>query len=159
VVWRDPSGAVSARTAWAVIALPLLPVLVPLGVLLAVRPPVRRRVAPLLAVGVATAVGLGLGLASEPVAAQMRGHTLGYGLGLPGAPLLIAGYLLATVGSLLVSGDRVLRLLGVAVAVGAGLCAVLWRLEFISAWCAFAAVVSVMLLWWVRDRIDAQIPI
>jgi hypothetical protein len=159
VVWRDPSGAVSARIAWAVIALPVLPVLVPLGVLLAVRPPVRRRVAPLLAVGVATAVGLGAGLAYEPVTAQVRGHTLGYGLGLPGAPLLIAGYLLATVGSLLVSGDRVLRLLGVVVAVGAALCAALWRLEFISTWCAFAAVVSVMMLWWVRDRMGGQVPI
>jgi hypothetical protein len=63
------------------------------------------------------------------------------------------------VGSLLVSGDRVLRLLGVVVAVGAALCAALWRLEFISTWCAFAAVVSVMMLWWVRDRMGRQVPI
>jgi hypothetical protein len=151
-VWRDPSGAACARTAWAVIALPALPVLVPLGVLLAVRPPARRRVAPLFGVGVVTAAGLGAGLAAAAVTADVRGHTLGYGIGLPAAPLLIAGYLLATVGSLLVSGDRVLRLLGLVVAVGAALCGTLWRLEFISTWCLFAAVVSVMLLWWVRKR-------
>jgi hypothetical protein len=45
------------------------------------------------------------------------------------------------------------------VAVGAALCAALWRLEFISTWCAFAAVVSVMMLWWVRDRMGGQVPI
>lgn len=64
VVWHDASGAVSARIAWAVTALSVLPVLMPLGV--------------------ATAVGLGAGLAYEPVTAQVRGHTLGYGPGLPG---------------------------------------------------------------------------
>jgi hypothetical protein len=60
---------------------------------------------------------------------------------------------------LLVGGDRVPRLLGLVVAVGAALCAALWRLEFISAWCAFAAVVSVMMLWCVRDRMGGQVPI
>lgn len=152
LVWRDPSGAAAARTAWAVIALPLLPVLVPLGVLLAARPPARRRVVPLLAVGAATAAALCAGLAAEPVTAHVRGHALGYGIGLPAAPLLIAGYLVATVGSLLAGGDRVLRLLGVVVAIGAAVCVALWRLEFVSTWCAFAAVVSVVLLWWVRGR-------
>jgi hypothetical protein len=162
VVWRGELGevtegtAAAARIAWAVIALPVLPVLLPFGVLLAVAPPVRRRVVPFCVVGVATAAVLGVALASEPVGAQVRGHTLGYGVGLPisagVAPPLIAGYLVATVGSLLVSGDRLLRMLGTVVAVGAALCAVLWRLEFISTWCAFAAVVSGGLLAWVRTR-------
>jgi hypothetical protein len=162
VVWRDGSGAAAARTAWAVIALPVLPVLVPVGVLCAAAAPVRRRVVPLCVVGAATAAGLGAGLASRPVTAEVRGHTLGYGVGLPGgiaSALLIAGYLVATVGSLLVGGDRVLRLLGAAVAVGAASCVALWRLEFISTWCAVAAVVSGVLLWWVRDRMRGQVPI
>jgi hypothetical protein len=167
VVWRGELGevaegtAAAARTAWAVIALPVLPVLLPFGVLLAVAPSVRRRVVPFCVVGLATAAVLGFAVASEPVAAQARGHTLGYGIGLPGgagvAPPLIAGYLVATVGSLLVSGDRLLRLLGTVVAVGAALCVVLWKLEFISTWCAFAAVVSGGLLAWVRTRMRGQV--
>jgi hypothetical protein len=64
--------------------------------------------------------------------------------------LLVAGYLLATVGSLLLSGDRGLVLLGVLMGAGALICWVLWELEFVSTWCAFAAVCSVALLVWVR---------
>lgn len=160
VVWGGGRGSGVARTVWAVVALSVLPALVPLGVLLVVAPPLRARVAPFCLAGLVAAAVLAAGPASGPVTAEVRGHTLGYGVGLPGGvagPLLIAGYLVATVGALLAGGDRLLRLLGVVVAVGAVLCAALWRLEFISTWCAFAAVVSGVLLAWVRDRMREQI--
>src|SRR6266404_6470737 len=57
VVWRGVDGQVSAgaaetaRTAWAVIALPTLPVLLPLAVVLAAPARVPRRVLVLLVVG------------------------------------------------------------------------------------------------------------
>lgn len=100
-----------------------------------------------------TATSPASSLATRPVTAEIHGHTLGHVLDLPHSELLVVGYLVATVGSLLLSGDRLLRLLGVLVAVGAvgaGVCAALWRLEFVSTWCAFAAVCSVVLL--VRAR-------
>ncbi|MFD9074907.1 DUF6629 family protein, partial [Streptomyces lasiicapitis] len=78
--------------------------------------------------------------------------TVGYSLGLPQAELIGVGYLIATIGSLLLSGDRGLVLFGVLVAVGAAVSVVLWRQEYISTWCAFAAVCSVVLLLWVRKR-------
>src|SRR5260221_4318212 len=62
-VWRGQDGTVSAatastaRTLWAVIAFPLLPLLVPWAVLLASSPAaqqVRRRLQALTAIGVAT---------------------------------------------------------------------------------------------------------
>ncbi|MFF2787276.1 DUF6629 family protein [Streptomyces sp. NPDC058049] len=37
-------------------------------------------------------------------------------------------------------GDRRLRTLGVVPAAGAPACSALWRLEFASTWCTFAAV-------------------
>jgi hypothetical protein len=77
---------------------------------------------------------------------------MGYSIGLSHTPLLIAGYLLATVGSLLLSGDRRLFVLGVLVGAGAAVCSALWRLEFVSTWCALAALCSVVLLGWVRSR-------
>ncbi|WP_327365710.1 DUF6629 family protein [Streptomyces sp. NBC_01217] len=152
VIWRSGGGTGPATIAWAVIALPLLPLWVPLGVLCAAPPHARRRLLVPLAAGVATAVALAHCLATRTVTAEIRGHTLGYVLGLPRSGLLVGGYLLATVGSLLLSGDRLLRRLGVLVAVGAAACAALWRLEFISTWCAFAAVCSVVLLGWTRRR-------
>ncbi|MFJ1677201.1 DUF6629 family protein [Streptomyces sp. NPDC088251] len=152
VIWGSGGGAGPATLAWAVIALPLLPLWVPLGVLCAAPPNARRRLSVPLAAGIATAVLLAYALATRSVTAGIRGHTLGYVLDLPHSGLLVGGYLLATVGSLLLSGDRLLRWLGVLVAAGAAVCAALWRLEFISTWCAFAAVCSVVLLGWVSRR-------
>ncbi|MFE7626712.1 DUF6629 family protein [Streptomyces sp. NPDC057509] len=147
-VWHADGGSGPATVAWAVIALPLLPLWVPLGVLCAAPAHARRRLAVPLVFGAATSAFLAYALATRTVTAQVRGHTLGYALDLPHPPLLVAGYLLATIGSLLLSGDRGLVLLGVLVAGGAAVCAALWRLEFISTWCAFAAVCSVVLLGW-----------
>ncbi|MEU3688582.1 DUF6629 family protein [Streptomyces narbonensis] len=151
-VWRSGGGAGAATLAWAVIALPLLPVWVPAGVLTAARPADRRRLLVPLAAGLATAAVLAYHLAARPVTAEVRGHTLGYVVDLPHAALLLAGYLLATVGALLLARDRILRLLGLLTGAGAVVCALLWRTEFVSTWCALAAVASLVLLAWVRSR-------
>ncbi|AJF69249.1 DUF6629 family protein [Streptomyces vietnamensis] len=195
-VWHAGGGTGPATLAWAVIALPLLPLWVPLGVLTAARPATRpRRSVPLtvagprflvppavarprllvppaanrsrllvpsaadrlrllvpLAVGLATASVLAYRLATRPVSAETRGHTLGYTVDLPYAPLVLAGYLLATIGALLLARDRLLRILGLVTGAGAAVCALLWRTEFVSTWCALAAVASLLLLVWVRRR-------
>ncbi|MFF1921975.1 DUF6629 family protein [Streptomyces sp. NPDC058221] len=151
-VWHANGGTGPATVAWAVIALPVLALWVPLGVWCAAPSHARRWLVLPLVAGAATSAALGYGLAVRPVAAQIRGHTLGYVLDLPRPGLLVAGYLVATVGSLLLSGDRWLRWLGVLAGVGAAVCAALWRLEFISTWCAFAAVCSVVLLGWSGRR-------
>ncbi|GAA2786107.1 DUF6629 family protein [Kitasatospora aburaviensis] len=144
-----------ARTAWAVIALPLLPVLVPAGVWCAVREPARRRrLLPFVLLGLLVAAPLAVAVATHPVGAAEHGHTLTYAVGLPHPGLLLTGYLLATVGSLLLSGDRRLRHLGLLTGVGAAVCALLWRLAFVSTWCALAALASVLLLRWTATPPD-----
>lgn len=86
VVWRSGGGSGPATLAWAVIALPLPPVWVPLGVLLAAPARVRRRlVVPALA-GFVTAAALAYCLATRTVTADVRGHTVGYALDVPYAP-------------------------------------------------------------------------
>ncbi|WP_420031687.1 DUF6629 family protein [Streptomyces sp. cg28] len=150
LIWNDGGGTGPATVAWAVIALPLLPLWVPVGVVWAAPHHARRRLALPLASGVVTSAVLAYVLATSTVTAEVRGHTMGYAIGLPHAPWLLAGYLLATIGSLLLSGEAGLVLLGVLAGVGAGVCAALWRWEFISTWCAFAAVCSVVLYGWLR---------
>ncbi|MFF6780550.1 DUF6629 family protein [Streptomyces sp. NPDC012510] len=158
VVWSSDGGGGPATVAWVVIALPLLAVWVPAGVLCAAPPHARTRLVVLLAVGVMTAVPLAHGLVTGPVTAEIRGRTVGYAIDLSHPLLLVAGYLLATVGSLILSGDRRLTLFGILAAAGALVCWTLWRLEFISTWCAFAALCSVVLLGWVRARPTAASP-
>lgn len=151
-VWHTGGGTGAATLAWAVIALPVLALWVPVGVWCAVPRRARRRVAWVAAVGILTAAFLAYGLATHPVRAEIRGHTMAYVIGLPQAPLLVAGYLVATVGALLLSGDRRLTALGVLAGTGALVCWLLWRLEFVSTWCALAAVCSVVLYDWARRR-------
>lgn len=151
-VWRNDGGTGPATLAWAVIALPLLALWVPAAVLCAAPPGARRRLLAPLAVGAATAAVLAYVLATRTVTAEIRGHTVGYSVGLPRAELVVVGYLLATIGSLLLSGDRGLVLFGVLVAVGAAVSFALWRQEYISTWCAFAAVCSVVLCLWAGRR-------
>ncbi|MFD0071289.1 DUF6629 family protein [Streptomyces sp. NPDC127166] len=151
-VWHAGGGTGPATLAWAAIALPLLPLWVPLGVLTAARPADRPRLLVPLAAGLVTAAVLAHRLAVHPVAAEIRGHTLGYAVDLPYAPLVLAGYLLATVGALLLARDRLLRILGLVTGTGAVVCALLWRTAFVSTWCALAAAASLLLFAWVRGR-------
>lgn len=152
VLWDSGGGSGPATVVWAVIALPLLAVWVPAGVMCAAPRYARRRLLLPLAPGAVTAAVLAHALATGPATAEIRGRTVGYVLDLPHAPLLVAGYLLATVGSLLLSADRWLLVLGVLAGAGAVGCWALWRLEFVSTWCAFAAMCSVVLLGWARAR-------
>ncbi|MFI0509267.1 DUF6629 family protein [Streptomyces sp. WSLK1-5] len=151
-IWHTGGGTGAATVTWAVIALPVLALWVPVGVWCAAPRRVGRRVAALVAVGALTAAFLAHGLATRPVRAEIRGHTMAYVIGLPQAELLVAGYLIATVGALLLSGDRRLTALGVLTGAGAVVCWLLWRLEFVSTWCALAAVCSVVLYGWVNSR-------
>jgi hypothetical protein len=105
-IWHTGGGTGAATVAWAVIALPVLAVWVPAGVWCTAPRRAGRRVAALVAVGALTAAFLVHGLATRPVRAEIRGHTMAYVIGLPRAELLVAGYLIATVGALLLSGDR-----------------------------------------------------
>lgn len=161
VVWRNVDNAANASvmhavggtavSLWAVIAYPMLPVVVPLAVACSASSWSRLRLAPFVLIGVATAAMLGFVLASGPVTARAAGHTLRYSIQpLPLGLLVVAGYLVATVGALLVSDQPEIRVLGLVTAVGAGLCYAVWREAFVSTWCALAAVASALILHWLR---------
>ncbi|MEZ0088981.1 DUF6629 family protein [Streptacidiphilus sp. EB129] len=155
VVWlgaeggTGPAEAAAARMLWAAIAYPVLPLYLPLAVLAAAAPARRPALLVFVLVGALTSAALAWDLAHAAPDARIAGHTLRYGVGV-GRPLLVgAGYLLATVGALLASGQRGIRLLGVVTGVGALLCLLLWQAAFVSTWCALAAVSSVLVLRWV----------
>lgn len=156
VVWLDVQGRVSDRLGnaavivWASIAFVVLPTLVPVGVLVAGWPLRRWWLAVCLVCGVAVSVAMAVDVAANGVSAAAHGHVLDYGIGLPAGRLVIAGYLVSTLGAPLLSADRFLRWFGVAATVGAVACGAAWLIEFASTWCAYAAVLSVILLFWVR---------
>jgi hypothetical protein len=166
IVWRGAQGTVGPHSAhlavllWTAIAFPLLPAFVPLAVLCAIWPQraARRRVLPLCALGLASSAMLAYAMATNPVYAVPMGHVLTYSLQIPAVNLVVAVYILSTLGAPLISGDRDLRLFGLTAAVGAAVCMVLWELAFASTWCAVAALTSLTLLQWVRRDQSLTIP-
>ncbi len=82
-VWDADGGSGPATLAWAVIAMPLLAVWVPVGAWCAASRRARTRLSVFVVIGVATAAALGHALATHSVTAEIRGHTLGYVVRLP----------------------------------------------------------------------------
>jgi hypothetical protein len=156
VVWRNADDAMrtvggTAALLWVIIAFPLLPAYVPLAVFCAASHWSRLRLAPFAMLGLAVSAALAYAVASGPVTAEPVGHTMRYGVHhMDLVNLVVAGYLVATLGALLVSDQRELRLLGLVTGVGALGCFLLWKEAFVSTWCALAAVASVMVLYWLR---------
>jgi len=148
-LWEASAGPGSmirgtAVTLWTAIAFVLLPVFVPLAVLCAERE--RRRVQYFAAaVGVPVAVVMTYAV-SGGAHAMDHGHVLEYGVGVPYQPLVLTGYLIATCLPFLASPESTLRELGIALVIGAAAATALDVLAFASIWCAFAAIVSVLVV-------------
>ena len=148
-IWSQSAGPGSvirgtAVTIWASIAFVVLPVLVPVALLCAERQ--RRRIQYAAAVvGLPVAVVMAFSLA-DGARALDRGHVMEYSTGVPMFPLVLSGYLLATCLPFLTSPEPTLRELGVGLVVGAAVATTIDRLAFASLWCAFAAIVSMLIV-------------
>jgi hypothetical protein len=164
LVWRSADGEIGAGIGhvatilWIVIAYPLLPAFVPLAVLATAGRGARLRQLPFTVIGLVTCAALAYDIASGPVSAEAVGHTMRYGVHVPYDDALVAAYLIAAIGALLVSDQQEIRTLGVVVAAGALVCFVLWQAAFVSTWCALAAVTSVIVLHWSRRPVGAAGP-
>ncbi len=148
-VWWGLQGHVSreiggvATWGYLVFALVVLPSLVPL--LLALFEPSRsrrRRYFPFLLLGVAvSAIILEAMLVGHPVA-RLGAYHVAYSIGLQHGIVIIGLYILATCGSLLVSGNRMLVWFGAANVAAIIALALLCADGFTSLWCFYAALVS-----------------
>jgi hypothetical protein len=149
----DPEAARVASVVFLFFALAVWPAWVPLAVG-AVEPPGRTGAALLALAAAGLVVG---GVYYLPVAASggrglnpaVAGHSLRYDLPAgPGAGWVwVALYLVTVAGPLLLSADRRLRPLGVAVLVSAGVAYLAFREAFASVWCFLAAVLSAYLVY------------
>ncbi len=148
-IWSESAGEGSvirgpAVVAWTAIAFLILPVLVPAVLLRAERR--RRRVQYLAALlGLPVAAVMAYAIRSGTFATD-RGHVMEYGAGIPGQPLVLAGYLIAVCVPFLTSPERTMRELGVALVLGAVAATAANVLAFASIWCALAAIVSLIIV-------------
>ncbi len=155
VVWLASSGRVDAAwqapatVTFLLAARVLWPAWVPLMVRAVEEDPGRRRVlSVLLALGVLESVLGGYALVAFPVAADIVGDHVRYGIGAPvlfRVPVDVL-YYLVTVPPLLVSGIRMLRAIGLVMVAALILSKLLYHEYFISVWCFFAALISVLVV-------------
>jgi hypothetical protein len=128
---------------YLVIAMVVVPILVPLSIWKLQPTPQRRWIlAPFVALGIGVAIFLLITMLRGPVSVRLGDHHLAYSIGLQNGILIIGLYVLATCGSLLCSGYRDITIFGVANLLAVVVLARLTADGFASLWCGYAALAS-----------------
>ncbi|MCW2813920.1 MAG: hypothetical protein JWN84_1375 [Nocardioides sp.] len=152
LVWAGVDGHVSADVAraaawvWVVLALPVLPLLVPVAVWL-VEDRHRQRVLPFVVLGAGVTVAMVHALLVNGLEVGVLDDALVYDVGLgPSDWLSTALYVVAVVGSCLAASSWTLRAFGLINLLGLTLVALTYADSLASLWCLCAAVSSVLVL-------------
>jgi len=156
-VWLGLEGTLSpqvghnAGAAYVLYAQGLLPFLLPFAVFL-IEPTKRqrRRMLGFVILGGVLALYLTWGLIAYPVQISMQANSILYVNVITTTTLVAMLYVVATCGSLFFSGFRDLVLLGWYNLVGLLVVMLVKRYAFTSVWCAYAAVVSVVIYFFFR---------
>ncbi len=152
LVWGHADGEVSAGVGHAaalvyvLIALPLLPTLVPLAVLMLEPRGARVRVAPFVGLGLVVSAYLGHAVLDGPVQVTIHDHAIAYGVGVGDAVVWTGLYVLAVIGPSVLSGYPSIIAFGALNLVGLTVVALLLTEVFASVWCVYAALASGLVL-------------
>lgn len=152
LVWAGTEGRVSAgveqaaATAYLVFALPVLPVLMPLAVLLLEPQGSRARVAPFVGLGAVVGGYFGVAVLTGPIEVVAHPYALSYVAGIDQAVLWTGLYIIAVIGPSLLSGYASLIAFGWVNLVGLGVIAIVYAEAFASLWCVWAALSSVLIM-------------
>ena len=132
-----------ALWAYLLIAFVVLPVVIPLAVI-ALEPTRRRKamMVPFALTGTVIAVILFAAMVRGPVGVELAPYHLSYSIRIPDGLLIVALYVVAVCGPLLMSGYRNVVIFGAANLVAVIVIARLTISGFASVWCAWAAVSS-----------------
>jgi hypothetical protein len=146
-----PIVAHDAGAAYVLYAQGLLPFLFPLSILLLESTPGRRRrMLDFTLLGGALAVYILWGLIAYPLKVYAQAHGIVYLNQMTTTDVVAVIYVAATCGALFFSGFRILVVLGWLNLIGLLVVILVRRYEFTSIWCAYAAVVSVIIYFFFR---------
>ncbi|MEO6829645.1 MAG: DUF6629 family protein [Acidobacteriaceae bacterium] len=158
-VWLGLDGKMSAATAhnmgaaFVLYAQGLLPFLLPLSVYLIEPTPHRRkRMLPFVLLGGGLTLYILWGLTAYPLSVYARNHSIVYTNPATASTAVAVLYVIATCGALFFSGFRYLIIFGFANLVGLTAVAIVMSYAFTSVWCAYAAVISVIVYFHFRHR-------
>ena len=151
-VWWGLEGRVPAELGTAamwiylLIAFVVLPPYVPLAIM-AIEPSPERRalLVPVALLGAAVGLVLLITMLRGPVEVYLGANHLSYDIGLRNGPLIVTLYVVATCGALLLSSHLYIVVFGLINLPVVVLLALLNTNGFASLWCAWAAVMSVLI--------------
>jgi hypothetical protein len=132
----------------------LWPVWVPLSMLLLEKDEKRRKViSVLVTLGIIISMALGFRLLTQVPGVQVYNHHIYYSFGIPitGSAVVGAGYVLCTIFPLFFSSVRRMKVLGTFNLLSFVVTAVFFRDFMVSVWCFFAAAISVVVYFVMRD--------
>lgn len=158
-VWLGLDGHLPSRAAhdfgaaFVLYAQGLLPFLLPLSVYM-IEPEGRkqRRMLPFVILGGLLTLYILWGLSTDPLQVYARHHSIVYKNALTANLPVAVLYVIATCGSLFFSGYRYLIAFGIANFVGLVIVSAVMAYSFTSIWCAYAAVISVLVFFHFRRR-------
>lgn len=149
LVWWGLQGHVgsgvghAATWAYLLVAFVVLPIYVPAAIYALEPPGTRRRiVGALIGLGAVVSALLLAAIARGPVTATLGDYHVSYGTGIHKGMFIVAAYVVATCGSLLVSGYRHIVMFGVINLIAVAVLAVFVLDGFASLWCGWAAITS-----------------
>ncbi len=149
VAWWSLEGRVAATAGevavwtYLLVAFGVLPIYVPLAIAALEPDRLRKRTMLQLAVlGAVVASALVVAMIRGPVEAAIGCRYIAYSIDLRYGGVLVAGYVAATCGALLLSGHRIIVRFGVLNIVAVSVLALLNTAGFASLWCAWAAIAS-----------------
>jgi hypothetical protein len=152
LVWAGTTGDVSARMqsaaalVYVMFALPVLPLLMPVAVLLLEPRGARLRVAPFVGLGAVVSTYLAISVLDGPVGIEERPHALVYHVDLPNGVLWTVLYVVAVIGPALLSGYPSIVAFGALNLVGLTAVWLLYTEAFASLWCVYAALTSILIV-------------
>jgi hypothetical protein len=162
LVWLSLEGEASSNWAqpaarlYLLIALGVVPLLVPMAVIALEPRAARYRLAVFAVVGAVVAAVSIQALLSSPLTVRAGENHVAYDVGLSHGGIVVAFYVLATCGPALWSSRVHVRLFGIANLVAVGLLARLSLSGLISLWCGWAAVTSIAIAVHLRSARRAE---
>ena len=137
---------------WLLFAFVALPALLPIAVDLVERSKTRQRVISAFAgLGAAVAIALAISIFRGPIGAEIEGHHVAFQVdAVSRGGLLTTLYVVATCGALLACSYREIAAIGMMNLIAVPVLMWLTVSGFVSLWCFWAAIVSIVIAWHLR---------
>ncbi len=134
------------------------PIFVPVAILLIESEPVRRRILRVL-----TVIGLAVGLFlfyfifSDGVVSQIINQSIAYNSPHLYQVFVLSLYVLATCISFFISSNKFINIIGVIMTTSFFIAGWFFGETFISVWCFFAAILSLLVFWFFKRNLNTQV--